>query len=63
MPGKVNPTQNEALSMVCAQIIGNNAAMIAKKDHNENKTLCEAALESALVTDEQFTLWVDAKKM
>jgi fumarate hydratase class II len=26
MPGKVNPTQCEALTMVCAQVIGNNAA-------------------------------------
>jgi fumarate hydratase, class II len=139
MPGKVNPTQNEALSMVCAQVIGNdaaisvagthghfqlhvfkpvmiynllqaarllgdacvsyndncaigieanmtfinknlenslmlvtalnthigydNAAMIAKKAHKENKTLREAALESGLLTDEEFTLWVDPRKM
>jgi fumarate hydratase class II len=27
MPGKVNPTQCEALSMVCAQVIGNDAAV------------------------------------
>jgi fumarate hydratase class II len=27
MPGKVNPTQAEALSMVCAQVIGNDAAI------------------------------------
>lgn len=27
MPGKVNPTQPEALSMVCAQIIGNDVAV------------------------------------
>ena len=27
MPGKVNPTQIEALSMVCAQIMGNNLAV------------------------------------
>ncbi|HOS16904.1 MAG TPA: class II fumarate hydratase [Bacteroidales bacterium] len=27
MPGKVNPTQCEALSMVCAQIIGNDTAI------------------------------------
>ncbi len=29
MPGKVNPTQAEALSMVCAQVIGNDAAITA----------------------------------
>ena len=27
MPGKVNPTQCEALTMVCAQVMGNNTAM------------------------------------
>ncbi|MBI1308853.1 MAG: class II fumarate hydratase [Proteobacteria bacterium] len=29
MPGKVNPTQCEALSMVCCQVIGNDAAVVA----------------------------------
>jgi fumarate hydratase, class II len=28
MPGKVNPTQCEAMTQVCAQVIGNNAAVI-----------------------------------
>ena len=27
MPGKVNPTQSEALTMVCAQVIGNDMAV------------------------------------
>src|ERR1700741_521963 len=27
MPGKVNPTQSEALTMVCVQVIGNDAAI------------------------------------
>ncbi len=27
MPGKVNPTQCEALTMVCAQVIGNNTTI------------------------------------
>ena len=27
MPGKVNPTQCEALTMVCAQVIGNDVAI------------------------------------
>ena len=27
MPGKVNPTQNEALTMVCTQVIGNDMAI------------------------------------
>ncbi|MCB0430045.1 MAG: class II fumarate hydratase [Flavobacteriales bacterium] len=29
MPGKVNPTQCEAMTMVCAQVIGNDAAVTA----------------------------------
>jgi fumarate hydratase class II len=139
MPGKVNPTQNEALTMVCAQVIGcdaaitmggthghfqlnvfkpviiynflmaarligdacvsftdncvvgilaneqnikknlenslmlvtalnthigyENAAKIAKKAHKEGTSLRQAAIALDLVTDEQFTLWVDPKKM
>ena len=27
MPGKVNPTQCEALTMVCAQVMGNHTAV------------------------------------
>jgi len=27
MPGKVNPTQNEALTMICAQVFGNHVAV------------------------------------
>ena len=27
MPGKVNPTQAEALTMVCAQVIGNDVSI------------------------------------
>jgi fumarate hydratase class II len=139
MPGKVNPTQPEAMTMVCAQVMGNdvavtiggatghfelnvfkpliaanvlqsarligdacvsfndncivgvepnyeiikkhldnslmlvtalnthlgydNAAKIAKKALKENKTLREAAIELRLLTDEQFTEWVDPSKM
>jgi fumarate hydratase, class II len=139
MPGKVNPTQCEALTMVCAQTVGNDAAItvggmnghfelnvfkpviifnflmaarnlgdacesfndhcivglepnraaiqkhlenslmlvtslnphigyensakIAKKAHQENKTLREAAIELGLVTSEQFDQWVVPGKM
>ena len=27
MPGKVNPTQNEAMTMVCAQVLGNDTTI------------------------------------
>lgn len=139
MPGKVNPTQCEAMTMVCAQVIGNdtaitvsgmqghlelnvfmpmmiynlldsanlladvvnsfntncldgikanpetihrnlnqslmlvtalnphigyyNAAAIAQKAHKEGTTLRQAALESGLLTEEQYDLWVDPRKM
>lgn len=33
MPGKVNPTQNEALSMVCAQVIGCDTAITVAATH------------------------------
>src|SRR5205085_3059727 len=29
MPGKVNPTQSEAMTMVCIQVIGNDTAVAA----------------------------------
>ena len=139
MPGKVNPTQSEALTMVCAQVIGNdvavniggatghfelnvfkpmilhntlqsirllgdaarsftdncvmgiepnharieelmrsslmlvtalnphigydNAARVAKKAHEENSTLREAAVELGLLTEEQFDEWVRPEEM
>jgi len=33
MPGKVNPTQTEALTMVCAQVIGNDVAISVGGTH------------------------------
>ena len=139
MPGKVNPTQCEAMTMVCAQVIGNdaaitiggmnghfelnvfkpvmiynllmatkligdactsfnencaigiepnhirikqnlenslmlvtalnphigyeNAAKIAKKAHKEGSTLRESAIGLGLLTDEQFSEWVNPNTM
>ena len=139
MPGKVNPTQVEAITMVCSQVVGNDmtiatggmqghfelnvfkpvmianflqsarligdacvsfndnlaigiepnldrieanlenslmlvtalnthigyekAAKIAKKAHQENSTLRKAAIELGYLTDEQFTEWVQPRKM
>jgi fumarate hydratase class II len=139
MPGKVNPTQVEAITMVAAQVMGNdvaisiggsngqfelnvfkpmiaanflqsarligdacisfnnncvmgikpnlaviknhlenslmlvtalnthigyeNAAAIAKKAHNENTSLREAAISLKLVTSEQFDQWVKPEDM
>jgi fumarate hydratase class II len=33
MPGKVNPTQAEALTMVCAQVMGNHTAVTVAGSH------------------------------
>ncbi|MHB1207600.1 MAG: class II fumarate hydratase [Rhodospirillaceae bacterium] len=33
MPGKVNPTQVEAMTMVCAQVMGNNTAVTVAGSH------------------------------
>ncbi|MDJ0755232.1 MAG: class II fumarate hydratase [Ardenticatenaceae bacterium] len=35
MPGKVNPTQCEALTMVCAQVIGNDTAVAVSGTHGQ----------------------------
>lgn len=35
MPGKVNPTQCEALTMVCAQVIGNDTAVTISGTHGQ----------------------------
>ena len=35
MPGKVNPTQCEALTMVCAQVIGNDSAVSVAGTHGQ----------------------------
>jgi fumarate hydratase class II len=40
-----------------------NAAKIAKKAHKEGKTLRQAAIETGLLSDEDFTKWVDPAKM
>jgi fumarate hydratase class II len=40
-----------------------NAAKIAKTAHKEGKTLRQAAIELGLVSDEDFTKWVDPAKM
>ena len=35
MPGKVNPTQAEAMTMVCAQVIGNDTAVSVSGTHGQ----------------------------
>jgi fumarate hydratase class II len=40
-----------------------NSAKIAKKAHTEGTTLRKAAIELGLVTDEQFTEWVNPMNM
>jgi fumarate hydratase class II len=53
MPGKVNPTQAEALTMVCAQVIGNDVAVSVGGTHGHfqlnvfKPVMIRALLESA----------------
>lgn len=56
MPGKVNPTQSEALTMVCAQVMGNDVAVGigGSNGHFELNTfkplIAANVLESAILT-------------
>ena len=62
----INKNLENSLMLVTAlntHIGYDNAAKIAKKAHHENLTLRESAIALGLVTDEQFTLWIDARKM
>ncbi len=55
MPGKTNPTQSEALAMVCAQVMGNQVTVTigASQGHLELNTykpvIIQAVLQSALL--------------
>src|SRR6266566_1029640 len=74
MPGKVNPTQCEAMTMVCCEVFGNhtalapkigydNAAKIAKAAHASGTTLKEEAVRSGLVSAAEFDRLVQPAKM
>ncbi len=39
------------------------AAMLAKKAHNEGKTLKQAAMELNLITEDEFDQWLNPKNM
>ena len=40
MPGKVNPTQAEAITMVCAQVMGNDVAITSGRHTRSLRTQC-----------------------
>ncbi|MBI2707316.1 MAG: class II fumarate hydratase [Proteobacteria bacterium] len=73
MPGKVNPTQCEALTMVAAQVMGNHVTVTVAGSHGqlelnvfkpqEGKTLLQAALDLNYVSEEQYHDWVKPEKM
>jgi fumarate hydratase class II len=42
MPGKVNPTQPEALTMVCAQVIGNDVAVPSAAPTDISSSTCSS---------------------
>ncbi|WP_062197270.1 class II fumarate hydratase [Massilibacterium senegalense] len=63
---KINEYVNESLMLVTAlnpHIGYENAAKIAKLAHAENMTLKEAAVQSGLITAEQFDKYVRPEKM
>lgn len=61
MPGKVNPTQTEALTMVCARIMGNDTTIsIAGSNGHFELNVFKPVMISALL--ESVTLLADASK-
>ena len=42
MPGKVNPTQSEALTMVCCQVMGNNVAVTVGASNGTSSSTCSS---------------------
>src|SRR3954469_17613899 len=53
MPGKVNPTQAEAMTMVCAQVIGNNTTVAfagsqGPSEHNVSKPVIANAVRQSV---------------
>jgi fumarate hydratase class II len=62
----INKNLENSLMLVTAlnPIIGyDNSAKIAKKAHQEHKTLRQSAMESGLISEEDFNRVVDPKKM
>jgi fumarate hydratase class II len=56
MPGKVNPTQSEAMTMVAVQVMGNDAAIGFAGSQ-------ESAIELGLLNGEEFDEWVKPEDM
>ncbi|APF38051.1 MULTISPECIES: class II fumarate hydratase [Chelatococcus] len=65
MPGKVNPTQAEAMTMVCAQVLGNNTtvAFAASQGHFElnvfKPVIAHALLQSIRLLGDAATSFAD----
>lgn len=52
MPGKVNPTQCEAMTMVCVQVMGNDAAIgIASSQVRREGIGSDMAINPPCLTD------------
>lgn len=63
---KINEHLNNSLMLVTAlnpHIGYDNAAKIAKKAFNENKTLKQASIELELATEDQFNEWIQPEEM
>ena len=56
MPGKVNPTQSEAMTMVCCQVMGNHTAISVGGQPRKLRTQCVQALDDTqFATQYQIT--------
>ena len=63
---KIKELMESSLMLVTAlnpHIGYDNAAKIAKKAHQENKTLLQAGLELEILTEEQFHDWIKPEEM
>ena len=61
MPGKINPTQSEAMTMVCAQVFGNDAtvAFAGSQGHYQLNVYKPVMLHNVL---ESASLLADASR-
>ncbi len=65
-PERINENLNNSLMLVTAlnnHIGYDNAAKIVKKAYAENLTLKEAAIKSGIITEQQFSAWVNPGDM
>jgi fumarate hydratase class II len=56
MPGKVNPTQCEALTMVCAQVMGNHTTVTISGSYGQFEVIIESETNANRYITKTFKL-------